>query len=199
MGEILVAIGGVAGLVTLGTFVWRLVRRPDPGDVVSEDVISAFKFWQDDYQKIMGDVSLADSWKMFAGDTVVSRAMHKLEGYHSSSQVRLTSEEKQQIENWLGLAELSKPLQAPLFADGGHISRRSTPPPPPRLRFLGRHLPEELQPHKKEILQFLEDGLAELGGKKRKRFLFTQYFSIAIYIGKARLFKFSKTWRRTIR
>lgn len=77
--------------------------------------------------------------------------------------------------------------------------RRSAPSTADRLRILGRHLPKELQPHRQELLQFLEDGLADLGAKKRKRFLFTQYFSLAIYIGKARLFKLSKSWRRTIR
>ena len=65
--------------------------------------------------------------------------------------------------------------------------------------FLRRHLPKELEDHSEEVQQFLEDGMADLDHKNRKLFLFTQYFSLAFYIGKARLFKFSKTWRRTIR
>jgi len=198
LGEILVAISAAAGLVTLGTFLWYLVRRQAPGDVVLEDVISVFESWQDDYEKIMGDASLADSWKKFAGDTAVSRAMHKLEGYQRRSQMRLTEEENQQIRKWLGLRP-SKPLRDAPFTVGERPSPTPTPRPPTLPRFLERHLPEELRPHKKELLQFVEDGMADLGAKKRTRFLFTQYFSLAIYIGKGRLFKFSKTWRRTIR
>ena len=72
---------------------------------------------------------------------------------------------------------------------------------PKALTYLQKFLPQELHQHKKEILEFYEDGLEEGRhlGKSGKGFTLKETLHLALFIGKARIFKLSRIRRRTIK
>ena len=72
---------------------------------------------------------------------------------------------------------------------------------PNTFSYLQKFLPEELEQHKEEIQEFLEDGMVDRlkDRKSAKLFAFKETLHLAIFIGKAPVFKLSKIRRRTIK
>ena len=164
-------ISSVAALVTLGTFIWYLARQYRRDREDRENQVRNARTWHEIWQYRENDPSL---------DEVLRKLREDLNDQHIS----IENSARSAMEWWKA------------FQLAYHPPR---PPAPRTLKFLGRHLPKELESHSEEIEQFFQDGLADPNRKRRKWFSITEHSSLTLLIGKAKLFKFSKSWRRTIR
>lgn len=170
MGELLTWISSAAALVTLGTFFWFLVRQFKQENKDREDQVRTARTWQELWQFRENDPSLDEVLRRLTDDA--KRGQH----------ISIENSARSSMELW----------------EAYQLAHRR-PPAPSTFKFLGRHLPKELESHSEEIEQFFQDGLADPSRKRRKWFSITEHSSLTLFIGKAKLFKFSKSWRRTIR
>ena len=177
LGELTEWISSIAAVVTLGTFFWYLVRQFKPNNKDRVDKIRKARTWQEIWQYRENDPSLNEDLRKCTGDP-------------DAQHISIENSARSSME-WWKYYQLAFDLTNP--------RPLARPPTPRTLKFLGRHLPKELESHREEIEQYFQDGLADPKQKRRKWFSITEHSSLTLFIGKAKLFKFSKTWRRTIR
>lgn len=185
MVDYLVWVSGAAGLVTMGVFFRHILRRHSTNIKDYLNLDKPIETYDHQLGKTTRMLKLGDIYEMVARD--------RIEGvYRGESSDWLSEEELRKYRKLWQLLTREKHVVS--------ISKRLRRPPAPRgFRLLGRYLPKELEDHREELLQYLEDGLADRASKKQKQFLRSETFNLGFFIGKTRLFKFSKSWRRTIR
>lgn len=207
MSYILEFVGAVAAGITIFLFVRGLVSRRAIDQLKDSTLQSLYRSEMDQLRdKLSGDIATrttADEiGEMFVWiedvelrDKMILERLAK-EGCNLAFKMELLDSVDMQGENEID--DLRQIYRAVSY----RIKTRMTEIQKPKtFTFLQKFLPEELAQHKEEIQEFFEDGIKDqqVKGKSGRRFELKETLHLALFIGKARIFKLSKIRRRTIK